>query len=53
VDECKALMERGSPGHYLLALKVLNMLVTEVNTATPGRTLTAVSGFFCSVADTS
>jgi exportin-7 len=43
VDECKALMERGSPGHYLLALKVLNMLVTEVNTATPGRTLTAVS----------
>jgi exportin-7 len=49
VDECKALMERGSPGHYLLALKVLNMLVTEVNTATPGRTLTAVSGFCCSL----
>jgi hypothetical protein len=46
VDECKALMERGSPGHYLLALKVLNMLVTEVNTATPGRTLTAVSYFW-------
>jgi hypothetical protein len=43
VDECKALMERGSPGHYLLALKILNMLVSEVNTATPGRTLTAVS----------
>jgi exportin-7 len=43
VDECKALMERGSPEHYLLALKILNMLVSEVNTATPGRTLTAVS----------
>ena len=43
VDECKALMERGSPGHYLLALKVLTMLVSEINTATPGRTLTAVS----------
>uniref|UniRef100_A0A383V5G5 Exportin-7/Ran-binding protein 17 TPR repeats domain-containing protein n=1 Tax=Tetradesmus obliquus TaxID=3088 RepID=A0A383V5G5_TETOB len=41
VDECKALMERGSPGHYLLALKVLTMLVSEINTATPGRTLTA------------
>eukprot|EP00882_Tetradesmus_deserticola_P016315 GHRQ01017417.1.p1 GENE.GHRQ01017417.1~~GHRQ01017417.1.p1 ORF type:complete len:285 (+),score=122.06 GHRQ01017417.1:116-856(+) len=41
VDEAKALMERGSPGHYLLALKVLAMLVAEVNTATPGRTLTA------------
>jgi hypothetical protein len=33
----------GCPGHYLLALNVPNMLVTEVNTATRGRTLTAVS----------
>jgi hypothetical protein len=36
-------MERGSPGHHLLALKILNMLATEVNTATPVRTLTAAS----------
>eukprot|EP00879_Flechtneria_rotunda_P016978 GHRR01017774.1.p1 GENE.GHRR01017774.1~~GHRR01017774.1.p1 ORF type:complete len:231 (+),score=40.98 GHRR01017774.1:220-912(+) len=41
VEECKGLMERGSPGHYLLGLKILNMLVMEMNTATPGRTLTA------------
>lgn len=40
VDECKTLMEKNSPGHYLLGLKILNMLVTEMNTATPGRTLT-------------
>lgn len=47
VEECKALMERGSPGHYLLGLKILNMLVLEVNTATPGRTLTAVRSSCC------
>eukprot|EP00775_Hariotina_reticulata_P008394 gene8394-8578_t len=41
VDDCKALMERGSPGHYLLGLKILSMLVLEMNQATPGRTLTA------------
>lgn len=36
-------MERGSPGHYLLGLKILNMLVLEMNLPTPGRTLSAVS----------
>ncbi|KAF8061166.1 XPO7 [Scenedesmus sp. PABB004] len=41
VDDCKALMERGSPGQYLLGLKILAMLVSEMNTPTPGRTLTA------------
>lgn len=46
VDDCKALMERGSPGHYLLGLKILNTLVVEMNTATPGRTLTAVRHFW-------
>ena len=30
----------GSPGHYLLGLRVLNMLVLEMNQPTPGRTLT-------------
>ncbi len=42
VAECQQLLEKGSPGHYLLSLKILNMLVQEMNTATPGRTLTQV-----------
>ena len=29
-----------SQGHYLLGLRILNMLVTEMNLPTPGRTLT-------------
>lgn len=39
-DESKGLLEKGSPTHFLLALKILNMLVAEMNQATPGRTLT-------------
>lgn len=41
-DDCKRFLEKGatSPAHYLLGLKILNMLVTEMNQATPGRTLT-------------
>lgn len=38
----QALMERGSPGHYMLGLKILNMLVQEMNQPTPGRTLSTV-----------
>lgn len=30
----------GVQGHYLLGLKILNMLVTEFNQPTPGRTMT-------------
>jgi hypothetical protein len=33
-------VQGGSPGHYLLGLRILNMLVSEMNQATPGRTLT-------------
>ena len=29
-----------SQGHYLLGLRILNVLVTEMNQPTPGRTLT-------------
>jgi hypothetical protein len=29
-----------SPPHYLLGLKILNMLVAEMNNPTPGRSLT-------------
>jgi hypothetical protein len=43
-EEAAALMERGEregdAGLYLLGLRVLNALVTEMNTPTPGRTLT-------------
>jgi hypothetical protein len=28
VDECKAFMEKGSPGHYMLGLKILLILVS-------------------------
>jgi hypothetical protein len=31
---------QGTPGHYLLGLRILNTLVSEMNVATPGRTLT-------------
>ncbi|KAK9818400.1 hypothetical protein WJX72_012091 [[Myrmecia] bisecta] len=44
VDDAKRFLEKGStggsPGHYLLGLKILNMLVMEMNQPTPGRTLT-------------
>ncbi|KAL6753879.1 armadillo-type protein [Haematococcus lacustris] len=40
VEDCKALMEKGSTPHYLLALRILNTLVQEMNSPTPGRTLT-------------
>lgn len=33
-------LEKGSPTHYMVGLKILNTLVTEMNNATPGRTLT-------------
>ncbi len=37
---CARQGSTGSPGHYLLGLRVLNMLVLEMNQPTPGRTLT-------------
>ena len=33
-------LQGGSLGHFLLGLKILNMLVSEMNQASPGRTLT-------------
>lgn len=43
VDDASQLLEKGAagqPGLYLLGLKLLSMLVTEMNQPTPGRTLT-------------
>uniref|UniRef100_A0A7S1SV05 Exportin-7/Ran-binding protein 17 TPR repeats domain-containing protein n=1 Tax=Tetraselmis chuii TaxID=63592 RepID=A0A7S1SV05_9CHLO len=40
VEDSKRFLERGMGPHYLLGLKILNMLVTECNQPTPGRTLT-------------
>ncbi|MEW5298899.1 MAG: hypothetical protein WDW36_001972 [Sanguina aurantia] len=40
VDEAQALMDRNSPPHFLLALRILHTLVQEMNTPTAGRTLT-------------
>ena len=43
VDDASGLLEKGAagqPGLYLLALKLLSMLVSEMNQPTPGRTLT-------------
>ena len=44
VDDGKALLERGirdsSQPHYLIGLKILHMGVSEMNSPTPGRTLT-------------
>ncbi|CAL8462392.1 g1925 [Coccomyxa elongata] len=43
VEDAKAFLTKGtggSPGHYLLGLKILNMLVVEFNQPTPGRTMT-------------
>ena len=34
------LVQGPSPPHYLLGLKILNMLVSEMNNPTPGRSLT-------------
>lgn len=36
----QVFLEKGSPTHYMVGLKILNTLVTEMNNATPGRTLT-------------
>ena len=43
VDDASHLLEKGAagqPGLYLLGLKLLSMLVSEMNQPTPGRTLT-------------
>lgn len=43
VDNASRLLEKGSagqPGLYLMGLKLLSMLVTEMNQPTSGRTLT-------------
>lgn len=43
VDDASHLLELGAagqPGLYLLGLKLLSMLVSEMNQPTPGRTLT-------------
>lgn len=41
VDDTKrAFLDKGTPAHYLLGLRVLNTLVQEMNLATPGRTVT-------------
>ena len=43
VDDASQILEKGAagqPGLYLLGLKLLSMLVTEMNQPTPGRTLT-------------
>ena len=37
---CKHLWACSVQGHYLLGLKILNMLVVEFNQPTPGRTMT-------------
>lgn len=43
VDDASHFVEKGAggqPGLYLLGLKLLSMLVSEMNQPTPGRTLT-------------
>jgi len=40
VEDCKLLLEKNSPAHYIMGLRILNNLVVEMNTPTPGRTLT-------------
>lgn len=43
VDDASQFLEKGAggqPGLYLLGLKLLSMLVSEMNQPTPGRTLT-------------
>ena len=40
VEDAKQFLAKGLGPHYLLGLKILNMLVTECNQPTPGRTLT-------------
>lgn len=44
VDDANALLTKGSSGgsapHYLLGLRMLNLLVAEMNAPTPGRSLT-------------
>jgi hypothetical protein len=40
VDDAKVFLEKGTPSHYLLGLKILHALVSEMNSPTAGRTLT-------------
>ena len=43
VDDASHLLEKGAagqPGLYLLGLKLLSMIVSEMNQPTPGKTLT-------------
>ena len=44
IEDAKRFLEKGttggSAGHYFLGLKILNMLVAEMNQPIPGRTLT-------------
>ncbi|KAG2485018.1 hypothetical protein HYH03_016221 [Edaphochlamys debaryana] len=40
VDDAKHFLEKNSPAHYLVGLRILNTIVQEMNQATPGRTLT-------------
>ena len=43
VDDASSLLEKGAagqPGLYLMGLKLLSMLVSEMNQPTSGRTLT-------------
>mmetsp|Transcript_25560 Transcript_25560/g.71479 ORF Transcript_25560/g.71479 Transcript_25560/m.71479 type:complete len:1067 (+) Transcript_25560:187-3387(+) len=40
VEDAKSFLGKGLGPHYMLGLKILNMLVTECNQPTPGRTLT-------------
>ncbi|GIL63010.1 hypothetical protein Vafri_17171 [Volvox africanus] len=40
VEDAKHFLEKGTPAHYLVGLRILNTIVQEMNQATPGRTLT-------------
>ncbi|EFJ44129.1 hypothetical protein VOLCADRAFT_65225 [Volvox carteri f. nagariensis] len=40
VEDAKRFLEKGTPAHYLVGLRILNTIVQEMNQATPGRTLT-------------
>jgi len=55
VDDGKTFLESGtmsgSPGHYLLGLRLLGLLVGEMNAPTPGRSLTQHRKIACSFRD--
>ncbi|GFR52397.1 hypothetical protein Agub_g14907, partial [Astrephomene gubernaculifera] len=40
VEDAKRFLEKGTPTHYLVGLRILHTIVQEMNQATPGRTLT-------------